>query len=115
MRARHRRSLYRLEQLAGGTTPLAGELPARICDPGAVTSGLMMSGEAGHPVGPRDEKYAMNDPCLGAVTPPMISASDSSLTVGGDVRLDGEPVGVADVHGRHEVVVGGQCLVGESL
>ena len=33
-------------------------LPARICTPGAVTSGLMMSGAT--PFGPRDEKIVID-------------------------------------------------------
>ena len=40
-----------------------GLLPARICTPGAVTSGLMMSAAA--PSGPRDENTAISraSPC----------------------------------------------------
>src|SRR5215207_8487071 len=50
-----------------------GLLPARICTPGAVTSGLMMSGAA--LLGPRDEKIAMSAaPSSGAAEPAVNDA-----------------------------------------
>src|SRR5687767_12141789 len=50
-----------------------GLLPARICTPGAVTSGLMMSGAARF--GPRDENTAMSGaPASGAAEPAVNDA-----------------------------------------
>ena len=48
------------------------ELPARICTPGAVTSGLMMSGDAGAPMGPLEEKAAIELPRRRSRSPSVI-------------------------------------------
>ncbi len=55
-----------------------GVLPARMLTPGAVTSGLITSAEAGRPTGPREEKSAMTDPWTSTVTAWVIAAVASS-------------------------------------
>ena len=64
-------------------------------------------------MGPRDEKWCREGPL------PRCGDSADDLRLhpdweeGGDVCLDGQPVGVADVQRGHEVVVRGQRLVRE--
>src|SRR5918994_7588619 len=55
-----------------------GEFPARICTPGAVTSGLMMSWAP--PFGPRDEKPAMlGEWCGFGAAEPAVNDAVASL------------------------------------
>ena len=78
MRARHGCSGDRLEQLALRSQGWSERISGQDLHPGAVTSGLMMSSEAGLPTGPLEEKAAILLPRVRSSSPSLISAVAAS-------------------------------------
>ena len=85
-----------------------GVCPARICTPGAVTSGLLMPRVCNGP--PRELNDAITSPCAGAAAP----CEKVAVTAGCAIRkaLSCAPSAALQVNRRNEMIVGASSLQG---